>query len=224
MLSHQSLVTLIVIANLLILAACSESDLQSTEVEVSGSIRYEDKQIGIAGYTGNTQFLAIRHALVDLVDINNEVVVSTFTDEQGNYTISGEGIGLYLRIMAVSDLVSGTRVRIKDFDGNNYAVAKTAKLLQGENQIDVNITTASKISGAFNMLDVFTSALQLIKSISVEEMPTINAFWEPQKSHFGTYFCPSDGGWGSCPQGKGMYILGGSAFGGDTDEYDDDVL
>ena len=48
--------------------------------------------------------------------------------------------------------------------------------------------------------------------------------WQQASNRYGTYFCQTNYISGSCPQGKGIYLLGGSSSGGDTDEYDDDVL
>ena len=206
------------------LTACEKDTLEPVDVSVSGEILYEDKELDISGTTGKTKMQAVRYAFVDLVDVDDAILDTSVTDEQGYYQLKGKGAGLSVRVVAATSFTAGTMVRISDYKGNTYAVTKDLEQVNGEQQLDISINMKSKISGVYNMLDVFTNAVELIGSVSSKEMPVVNAFWEPQKSQYGTYFCPNDTKWGSCPQGKGMYLLGGRANGGDTDEYDDDVL
>ena len=75
------------------------------------------------------------------------------------------------------------------------------------------------------MLDVYASATQFIRELSNAPMPELNVYWQNKSNSYGTYYCFTNRYSRSCPQGKGIYILGGrSSGGGDTDHFDDDVL
>jgi len=222
--SRQGLTALVILFSVFYLLGCEKATFEVFNVEVSGTIRYEDKELNTTGVTGNTKTQPVRYAFVDLVNMDDRILDSGVSDEQGAYKLQGKGAGLLVRVVAATSFVAGTMVRISDYNGNTYAVSKDIEPVNGAQQLDIAITIESKISGVYNMLDVFTNAVELIGTVSSKELPVVNAFWEPQKSHYGTYFCPTENKWGSCPQGKGMYILGGNANGGDTDEYDDDVL
>ena len=224
MINRKFATPLAVFLFILILTACEKDTVEPITVDVNGIVQYEDKELDVTGATGNTKMQAVRYAFVDLVDVGDVILDSGVTDEQGAYQLKGHGAGLSVRVVAATSFAAGTMVRISDYQGNTYAVTKDIEQKNGTQQLDILITMDSQISGVYNMLDVFTSSVELISSVSSKEMPVVNAFWEPQKSYYGTYFCPTDTKWGSCPQGKGMYLLGGNANGGDTDEYDDDVL
>ncbi|NOZ54040.1 MAG: hypothetical protein GXP08_13075 [Gammaproteobacteria bacterium] len=210
----------------LTLSGCSGSsgnNASGEPVSISGTIRYEDKEYSRSGFTGNTALKAVRYAVVDLVDYNDVVVASTLTDSQGDYHVTGAGINLRVRVLAETGQNVGARITIHDYDGNVYAVSRDVTG-SGDLIVDVDVITDNDISGAFNMLDVFTAATEYITSFSTALLPAVNTYWAPKRSRYGTYFCPSRGKGGPCPQGKGIYILGGGSSGGDTDQYDDDVL
>ena len=96
--------------------------------------------------------------------------------------------------------------------------------VDNQQQIDIDLNHDSDIVGAFNMLDVFTSSTQFVRQLSNSPMPALNAYWQNMNSSYGTYYCFGNRKSNSCPQGKGIYVLGGRSSGGDTDHYDDDVL
>jgi len=196
-------------------------------VNIVGTIRYEDKEYDRFGFNGNTALKAVRYAVVDLVDNSDAVIASTLTNDQGGYELAGAGNGLRVRVLAETGQSAGTQVTINDHEGSVYAISSNLSGNVGENSVltlDIDINTSNDISGAFNMLDVFTAATEFVTSLTTASLPVVNAYWEPKSSRYGTYFCPSTGRGGPCPQGKGIYILGGSSSGGDTDQYDDDVL
>jgi hypothetical protein len=217
-----------ILACVVTLSACGGGDSGSAvdlvSVTVSGKIRYEDKEYGVSGFTGNTMFLPVRYATVDIVDEDGIVVATTNTDEAGDYQLQGTGANLYIRVLADTGSGAGASISVMDFSGGIYSITNPLQQSDGIQDVDLDIGVANSISGAYNMLDVFTSASQFIDSLSTVAMPAFNAYWQSASSSYGTYFCPGNAVGGACPQGKGVYILGGSAFGGDTDQYDDDVL
>lgn len=211
-----------------LLQACSggSGDVgPSVTVQVAGTVRYQDKQYGSYGFDGVTRYQSVRYAVVDLVASNDEVLASTVTDGDGYYELQGTGPNPRVRVVAQTSAKVGAVVRIADFSGNGYAVTESLGDAGEEvQQVDFDIDADTAIGGAFNMLDVYTSAAQFVSELSTASMPGLNVFWQYQSSQYGTYFCSSAHKYGACPQGRGIYILGGRATGGDSDHYDDDVL
>lgn len=205
-------------------SSANDNSTKYASVVVTGVVTYEDKEYGSRGFTGNTAFKAVRFATVDLVDMSGTIIATTNTDEAGGYSLSGAGRGLYVRVMAQTNAAAGSVITLHTHAGDGYAVTRTLDGSDGEVSLDLAISLENSIAGAFNMMDVYTSASQFVSSLSTTGLPDLNVYWQPASSDYGTYFCPSIYRGGSCPQGKGIYILGGSSSGGDTDEYDDDVL
>ena len=226
LLSHNAAIFLL----LSILTACSGSSGGSAEymnIDISGTISYEDKQYGRYGFNGNTDFKAVRFAVVELVDANDDIVVTTKTDESGYYELSGSGHDLRVRVLAQLDASVGTTVSVNDHSGNLYSATHHIDLeeLGEDGVVDIAIDVVANIVGAFNMLDVYASATQFVRELSNAPMPELNVYWQNKSNSYGTYYCFTSRVSRSCPQGKGIYILGGrSSGGGDTDHFDDDVL
>ncbi|WP_455365974.1 hypothetical protein [Kaarinaea lacus] len=190
--------------------------------QVTGVVQFEDKEYGAYGFNGITQFKPLRFAIVDLVDSNNALIDSTVTDESGYYSLTGSGYAPRIRVLAQTGAASGAVISIYDHSGGLYAVSK--ELAETESPVEINIAADSNVAGAFNMLDVFTSSSQFVSQLTNKPLPALNAFWQKESNQYGTYYCSSNYHGGSCPQGKGIYILGGRSSGGDSDHYDDDVL
>lgn len=202
----------------------SDGSTKYANVVVTGAVTYEDKLYGARGFTGDTSYKSIRYAAVDLVDSAGNVIATTYTDETGNYSLSGAGKGLYVRVLALTSTNAGSTIAIRNHSGDAYAITRSLDGAEGELNLNMAIGVENTIAGVFNMLDVFTNASLFLNSLSTMALPELGIYWQPASSQYGTYFCPSMYKGGSCPQGKGIYILGGSSSGGDTDEFDDDVL
>jgi len=196
---------------------------QTVSVQLTGTIRYEDKEYDAYGFTGNTTFKPVRFAVVDLVNDDDSVVATTSTDEYGRYQLSGWAQNPRLRVLAQTNDTIGTTVSIRNYSGTLYAVSQLLDTSTGP-VLDLDIEKTSAVAGAFNMMDVFTTAVQFVQQLSNKPMPALNAFWVDKNNKYGTYYCYSNLGTSSCPQGKGIYVLGGTSTGGDSDHYDDDVL
>jgi hypothetical protein len=218
---------------LLMLAACggggstgsNSSSKALTSVTVSGTVSYEDRVYDVHGFTGDTTYKSLRYAVVDLVDSDGTVIATTATDDDGHYSLQGKGSGLYVRVLAQTTAAAGTTLSVNTFDGDAFAISKSLTVDdKSEVTADIPISLDNSIAGVFNMLDVYSNASQFVASLSKVTLPDMKVFWQSASSSYGTYFCPANYNGGPCPQGKGIYILGGSDSGGDTDEYDDDVL
>ena len=192
-------------------------------VDISGTVQYEDREYSYSGFTGNKSYKSVRYAAVDLVDGHNNIVDTSVTDDQGRFQLSGRGVNLYVRVMSMTDEDTTSVIEVSDYGGAVYAVRQS---VQGEGEVvlDFNIDNQDRIAGAFNILDVYTNAALFVADVYTNPLPPLKVHWQPASSRYGTYFCQSNSTGGACPQGKGIYLLGGSANGGDTDEFDDDVL
>ncbi|WP_455222192.1 hypothetical protein [Kaarinaea lacus] len=215
----------------LLLVACSggsdssgggQQSVAVQSLQISGAIQFEDKEYGAYGFNGNTRFKPVRYAVIDLVDVYDRVVATTVSDEAGRYALAGSGADMRLRVLAQTGTAAGAVITIHDHSGNIYAV--TDPLDAEQIAHDINISADSDVAGAFNMLDVFTSSSEFVSQLSNKLLPDLNAYWQIRSNSYGTYYCSSSYHSGSCPQGKGIYILGGRTGGGDSDHYDDDVL
>ena len=211
---------------LLVLSACGggqSSSGKTLSVAVQGVVSYEDREYSYSGFTGNTQFKTVRYAVVDLVDAQGNVVDTTATDGNGHYQLSGSGMDLYVRVLSMTTTDAGSEVEVSSYNGDVYAVSQSLSQ-NGDIELDINIAYQERIAGAFNILDVYTNSSLFASGMSASPLPGLKVHWQPGSNRYGTYFCQANYISGSCPQGKGIYLYGGSSSGGDTDEYDDDVL
>lgn len=193
----------------------------SGSLSVSGSVKYEDKEYGTTGFTGNTFFKAARYVEVQAVDsISGATIVSGATDGSGSYslTIPPASSSREIYIRAISSSLSPA-IGVKDLSDALHAVAGSNFIASGAAIANISIQTISPVAGAFNILDGFVSSAQFIQSLSGSYPPALSVYWQPGNSN-GTYFCSSSPD-PFCPYGEAIYIL---SFNGDTDEYDDDVL
>lgn len=198
---------------------------------LTGTITYQDRIYGTSaesptgyGFTGS-RLNPVRNAVVEVVDGADKVLATTGTDGSGGYTVSATGGGdLRLRIFARS---RSPQVTIRDLDSRLIAVVQPFTPRQGAVSLDVEIpfTLAGRdfVGGAFNLLDVFTAGAEFVQARSGSLPGPLTVFWEPGNGT-GTMFCrPTSNG---CPNGSGIYVLGGgpATNNNDHDEYDDDVL
>ncbi len=203
----------------------TSSNSSSGSGQVTGSIRYEDKEYDQNGFTGNSSYKAVRYASVELVKVNTDgtesILASGSTDAAGQYSLnySGDTSNLKLRVYAKTDENSGMQIKVNDISDNMFAAYKQVS----GSILNIDIPASSPAAGAFNILDVYTSGYRFLQKLSGIYPGQLNVYWEVDNT-LGTWFCTSfDPTW--CPLGRGAYIFGGSSGGlGDTDHYDDDVL
>jgi hypothetical protein len=193
---------------------------------VSGKVQYEDKEYGVDGWTGNTYYKAVRYATVEIVDSVKYIpIASTVTDSSGNYSVSFGTDGLtqvYVRVISeTSSQIDKPDVQIRNLSSSVYSAnSSNFTPSEGTSTFDISISTSDSVAGAFNILDIFTSSGEFINSLSGGNPPALKVYWEIDNP-YGTYYCH---GYDTdyCLEGEGIYVL--NEPGGDTDEYDDDVL
>jgi len=71
---------------------------------------------------------------------------------------------------------------------------------------------------------VLTNGKQFFAQYNNKMFYPLNVYWQAGHSDYGTYYCSNTISRISCPQGGGIYLIGGYASGGDTDQFDDDVI
>jgi len=193
-------------------------------VTLLGTARYEDKEYGASGFVLQQDYYkAIRHAKVSVVDSNGLAVGGidpVYTDSEGNFQITGIlNSQHFIYLSASTDISLGLDLSVRDRDAALYSVSKQFDVGQA-GSFTLDIPLSSEASGAFNILDVFTTAAEFTLQYSNLSKVTLSAFWQENNSD-GTYFCSGvDSVY--CNAGKGVYVY--NAINGDTDEYDDDVL
>lgn len=194
----------------------------SNSVTISGQALYEDKEYGPGGFTGATSFKAVRYAVVEIVDaVSYEVVSTGTTDGSGNYSITyiqGASSTVYVRVMSLTG-GSAPPVEVHNLYNALYGVA-SQNMASSSAVVNISIPVTNNAAGAFNILDVYASAGEFIKSLAGANPSTAYAYWQTGNLN-GTYYCSSPDPI-YCTLGEGIYVL--SETGGDTDEYDDDVL
>jgi len=199
----------------------------STTITVSGTVRYEDKKYDVSGFTGVTSYKAVRFAAIDVVNAGTGATIySGSTDANGVYYVPSipSGYAVYVRVNS-SAIITGatTTVEVKSLSPVAlYGVPGNDFTPTGDVNANISIPVANTAAGAFNILDVYTSAFQFVHSLtSGVYPPSLAAYWQKGNPN-GTFFC-TDGA--SCfygaPPGAGIYVLN---YLGDTDEFDDDVL
>lgn len=196
----------------------------ATTVSVNGKVVYEDREYGAGGFTGLTMVKAVRFAAVDIVD-SSGVIASGVSTSTGAYTVTftPRGAAVYVRVNSAATVASGApQLEVRSISpAALYGVPTHEFDATGDTTMNISIPLANVADGAFNILDVYVSAFQFVYSLQGTYPPGgLTAYWQNGNSN-GTFFC-TDGP--SCFQGApgaGIYVLN---YGGDTDEFDDDVL
>lgn len=221
-------------------------EVSGTPVEISGVVLYEDKEYDQNGFTGKPDFFkAIRFAKVQVIDsIDNTVLEETVTNRSGAYSVqfTPKCLFVYLKVIASTSFADSPEVEVRktgngalhyfrgtDIDLDGFSTIEyDISVLSDSNNAVSSVLSDNSTAGSFNILDVMTSGGEFVRSFAGEVPPLLKIYWEKGKQTPGgtSYYCTALGTF--CPQGEGIYILGGDDIddtdGEDTDDYDDDVL
>lgn len=218
-------VFILLLLGLLFLQSCGKgSNVIQSDVTLSGTVSYEDKLYDQNGFYGS-RFRPVRLAYVDAIDVNDNVLATQNTDETGHFTFTDIPANVdHLSIRTEATIGQG-EINIHDINGDLYAASFSLTDQDLAENLLIEISSDHATGGAFNMLDVFSYAMEFSTSYSPSDQTfqPFNVYWRKNNSSLGTYFCDSYEV-SQCPQGEGLYVLGGGSFIADTDEYDDDVL
>ena len=219
-------------------AACGE--ISGEPVDISGIVSYEDKEYDKNGFTGRSDyFKAVRFAKIQVVDSTDDAVLAEgVTGSTGDYSMqfTPKCASVYVKVIASTDMAGEPEVEVRktksgdlhffrgsDIDLGGYSTLEyDISVLSDMSNVDEPVLSDNSTAGAFNILDMMTIGGEFTGTFSGEVPPLLNAYWEKEEQTPGgtSYYCTGLDTL-SCPRGEGIYVLGG---GGDTDEYDDDVL
>jgi hypothetical protein len=200
------------VAFLLLLSSAASA--QST-VTVTGTVRYEDRTYGAAGFTG-TAFLPVRQAEVELLN-TGPTTPQTTTDELGNFTFLNVTASATTQVRVYARRTGGQyNIVVR----NNSTANAIYTVLSAP--LDTTVTTTfgtidllqTGAGPVFNIFDCAVKSFQYLASVDPglpATPPPLNVYWELNSAN-GTYFDPSV---------NGIFLLG---LASDSDQYDDDII
>ncbi len=208
----------------------------------SGTFRYRDRIQDLSGFTGATQDLPIRKALVEVVRAPGTVLATGITDNSGNFSIpviDNQTATVFCRVISIdNDPALGIRVQSSTSSSATYAVMSSNAANHNPNtNTDFGIVVAIMGGGgeAFNVFDILLDGSDYAKSLMGSYPPTtVTAVWSAS-STTGSFFSGTtirllaDDGWDDAviahEHGHFLDILfaassspGGPHFLGDNDQ------
>ncbi len=195
---------------------------------INGLVRYEDRNYdrdGLILFPPSPNYKAVRFTTIELLDVDDNVIKSLETSEQGQFSFGNILLDKYrIRVLAQveNDIAAGFTVY--DMNKNIYAVSREGD--STANTHDLQISAESGVGGAFNILDVMTVAADFSRQALTTSVQDLEIYWEEGNQN-GTFYCTELNS--LCVNGPGIYVysqhrfvVGASSV--DYDEYDDDVL
>lgn len=203
-------------------------------LNLSGTIFYEDKPYTATGFTGTTQPKPVRGAIIKVIALDGFATIATgATGNDGTFNFtnldnSTRRAGVYLQVISKTAESNPSQIELRNNTADQALLSLISPPYDDSNGPDftglsVTATAASGIGGAFNILDVFSTASELVQqeggpckppATTSCTPPLLVAYWEAGGTE-GTYFDD---------QLDAIFILGGGDSQGDTDEYDDPVI
>ncbi len=197
----------------------------SSGTSVAGAVLYQDRQYDLDGFI-DRPMKPVRYATVELWQEGRSQPVATGrTNGSGGFCITtAQSLSqAYVRVKAEA-LVEGRQLTVTDNFGRIYHVetdpvyitdgeintVPTVQIEEGTQWI-VNGFPVDVLGGAFNILDVMTSATRFVGQRWGQDLGNITAQWASNLG--GTHYHP----------GQARLHIGGLNA-GDSNEYDDDII
>ena len=196
---------------------------------VRGTVRYEDKTIGPAGFSAAT-WKPARYAVVDLHrSSDGALLASGITDRFGRYELqfsNKSDPGIYIVVYSQTDFSEGLRpiavMNHPKFDAI-YSVASPSvnESLEEVPQLDFDIPEVVG-GGAFNVLDVLVDGYDLVRLKTGKDIGQLHVYWATGSDTTDTLYC-SEYFYelGICSEMGALSVQGKDI---DRDEYDDMVI
>lgn len=185
-----------------------------TEVVLSGTVRYEDREFGPTGFTGNLPLTDAPRVLVRAESADGDVTFDeTHTDENGAFSLAVPSDGaVRVRAFSVGEF-DGFSVHVRDRTGESalYELATDAFEPAAPPSLALVATADIPMGGALNIVHQTMIGFDFIARFSDERSPTLTYFWQDGLS----YSC------GSCYSDNAIRLGGQTA---DPDQYDDDII
>lgn len=200
-------------------------DAGGPAVEVSGSVTYERYSASTTGLDyDNPAWLPVRGATMIARRVEDGYVVdSAVIAEDGGFVMEiPSGIEIDLVVRAALGTYQDERVRVRRTSGGALWTAATAVELEVDSVVTIKLTggwdetagaydSATRLSGAFAILDSIYSCEQLVLSADPGiAFPDLQVFWQPGTT-VGSYYTSDS-----------LYIVGDDGV--DTDEFDQAVV
>ena len=223
--------SVIISANYENISDSSSIVVEESNLYINGLARYEDMLYDTCDDTNDcdslirNKFKSIRHAIIDLLDANGNILDTTTTSEFGRFAFAPIIPDEYsIRILAKVDdnYISGFEVA--DLSGGIYAA--TFSSIDSDDPYQLDVRQNTPFAGAFNLLDVITASAEFAKQRLNVNVDNLSVYWQ-KGSNNGTYYCTGSDIF-QCELGAGIYVLSErssiSPQNDDTDEFDDDVI
>ena len=199
------------------------SSLSLEAVEISGTIQYERvhaQHIGessLLNYSNITKETA-KQVLVEAIDRSENLVDSTFTDDNGHYILSNIPTNSDLKIRIYAKMKKKNRWDMKVIDNTNrdalYSIEGSfSNTALSNSSRSLLIPSSNQSSPPFAILDSIYSAMSKVLAVdSTVNFPVLKINWSVNNITSGTYY-----------DGVDNIILQGDQQ-GDSDEYDDHIV
>jgi hypothetical protein len=192
-------------------------------VEISGTIHYERVHAQYSGgssllnYSNITQETA-KQVMVLAIDRSNNLVDSTFTNNQGRYTLSNitSNSDIKIRVYAKMEKLNRWDVKVIDNSDNDalYGIEGGFSNSGFSNSVrNLTASASNKSSPPFAILDSIYLAMNKVYAVdSNVNFPLLKINWSINNITSGTYY-----------DGVDNIVLQGDQQ-GDSDEYDDHIV
>ena len=197
---------------------CASPGIVGSRV-VQGRVTYEDREVH-DGLLDPPAPKPVRGAAVSLIaDVEGRVLATVATNDLGEYRLRYDAAdGTQLHVLVASASLDPARpVRVIRPDGLLHAARSGSFPVKADSRVDVSATERSGLAEAFNILDVYVSAQDMVRaSFGLAAPQSVTAVWGIDSST-GTF---------TTSRGT-VFLLGGLNFRGDTyddDGYDDSVM
>ncbi len=192
-------------------------------IEISGTIHYERVHAQHSGgsstlnYSDITQETA-KQVLVLAIDRSTNLVDSTFTDDNGNYTLSNIPSNSDLKIRVYAKMKKENKWDVKVIDNSDsnalYGIEGLFSNTGYSNSVrNLTAPSASKSSPPFAILDSIYLAMNKVLTVDHNvKFPALKINWSVNNVNTGSYY-----------DGEDNIVLQGDQQ-GDSDEYDDHII
>jgi len=223
------------------------SDINSSNgrLKIIGKITYDRVHVNSSGiglnYNNITQEVS-KQVIVKAIGIDNQVIKSTTTDDNGNYILNNLPSNIELKVQVYAQLqksgVGGWDLKVVDnTNGNSQYVMESSPISLVDNSLRVNLNAQSgwggysysgkRTAAPFAILGSIYKAMQKVLSVdSSATFPTLLVNWSKNNiaSGDGSESGLSDGliGTSHFDGEHSLYILGKENS--DTDEYDNHII
>lgn len=191
--------------------------------EIHGWAVYDKLKVTATGLdTVPSSFLPIRGAVVEALDPVSEVVVASGrTDGGGQFVLRVPGPGPYRIRISAALVAQNVVVRDNTRGGEAWSVSGVAMAGEG---IFLRASEASRVAGAFNILEAIRKANALIVNLEPGlELPPLTLFWSPLNTDDSESTTGRFVGGTSFFSARGFAVILGDRS-SDSDEFDDDVI